>query len=61
MTLTPGTTGRISRDGNRREWAIETLAVPRGLVRENDHTGCVPPGAVTVSRIRDPRRYTWPS
>jgi hypothetical protein len=55
-TLTPGTTGRVSRDGLRFEWAIATLAVPFGRVSPNDQIGWSPFGAEIVTRMREPAR-----
>ena len=55
-TSTPGTTGRMSLDGMRFEWAIETVACPFGCVSPNDQIGWSPFGAVIVTRMREPAR-----
>jgi hypothetical protein len=55
--VTPGTTGRTSREGSVREEAMWTFeVVPGGWVSSKDQIGCVPLGAETVSLIRDPAR-----
>jgi hypothetical protein len=52
----------MRRDGLRREYAIATLADPfAGFVSLNDQMGCSPFGAVMVTRMREPGRYTCPS
>ena len=60
-TLTPGTTGSTMFDGIDGENCTETLAVPDGFVCANAQSGCGPPGAAIVTRIREPARYTCPS
>ena len=61
--LTPGTTGRIIREGMALENATHTFAVlpSAGFVWLNDQMGCVPLGAAIVILIREPARYTCPS
>src|SRR5262245_14029000 len=58
--VTPGTSGRIRRDGRLCERAIVTLALCRGTVSANAQTGWSPTGALTVTRIREPARYMCP-
>src|SRR5438477_5055 len=59
--FTPRTTGSSRLEGIDAERAIATFAVPDGSVSPNDQIGWSPFGAVIVTRIRDPARYTWPS
>jgi hypothetical protein len=59
-TLTPDTIGSRRLDGICLEWAIATFAVPAGSVSPNDQIGWSPFGAVIVTRMREPARYTWP-
>jgi hypothetical protein len=55
-TVTPAATGSTTLDGIDAEWAMLTVAVPDGSVWLKDHTGCVPFGAETVTRMREPAR-----
>ena len=59
-TLTFGTTGRMSWEGILRENAMLTVARPFGLVWSKDQIGWSPLGAVIVTRMREPARYTCP-
>jgi hypothetical protein len=55
--LSPGTTGRTSRDGCLREDDTHTFAVPfAGRGSEVDQIGWVPFGALIVTRMREPFR-----
>jgi hypothetical protein len=55
-TATPGTSGRITREGMLGERATSTGAVPLGSVEPNAHTGWSPPGAEIDTRTREPDR-----
>ena len=50
----PATTGRSSRDGLRGRARADTDARPRGWRSSNAQTGWSPPGAASVTRMRDP-------
>ena len=53
---TPGTSGRMRRDGYLCEKATVTFVLWVGTVSEKAQTGWSPTGALTVTRIREPAR-----
>jgi hypothetical protein len=53
----PGTIGSVRLDGMLEENATDSAAVvPAGWVWPKAHTGCVPLGALIVTRMREPGR-----